>query len=136
MKKIIIFISLLIWISLFSCDFTTEKEKKQAHTIDSLRTVISSLENTIDKNEKSAQDKKQHYDSILNENIRLENLLTRHVKYIYTVQDDVVRDRYGNEWELYEFIDEFGEDYIHTDDIEDYIRDSYTEEDIHYIFEK
>ena len=129
MKKIIIFISLLIWISLFSCDFTTEKEEKQAHTIDSLRSVISSLEKTIDKNEKSAQDKKQYYDSILSENHRLEKLLTRHVKYIYTVQDDIIREPNGKEWDPYDFIHEYYDDifdeYIHMEDIDEYIKNNY-----------
>jgi archaellum component FlaC len=126
MKNILFIVAVIISISFISCDFTSEKVKKQNHKIDSLQNEIKSLK---EKNELLKRDKK-HYDSLwvseVAKNIELKEKLTRHVKNVYTVYDDVVRDTRGNEWDIGEFIDEFGEgEYIHADDIDKYIEDNY-----------
>ena len=126
MKNILFIAAIIISVSFISCDFTSEKVKKQNHIIDSLQNEIKALE---EKNESLKKDK-NYYDSLWMsesaENIELKEKLTRHVKNVYTVYDDVVRDTRGNEWDIGEFIDEFGEgEYIHVDNIDEYIEDNY-----------
>ena len=74
------------------------------------------------------------YDSVLNKYWDLREKMTKHIEYVYTVYDDIIRDEEGKEWDFDEFVTQYcdGSDfvYLHVDDILDYVHKHYDKDEI------
>ena len=90
--KRLLFILPIILVVLVSCEYNTDK--------------ISRLEYENSELRESINNKDSRYDSLLNEYRILKEKMTKHIKYVYTVYDDVIRDEEGSEWDLDEFFTE------------------------------
>ena len=125
MKKILIFILSLFVLSLFSCKNSSDEKR------------IKDLEDSIRYYKNQFIEKDSLYDSVYREYISLREKMTKHVKYVYTVYDDVIQDEDGFEWDLSEFFSEHCSDYgyIDEDDIYDYIKDHYDKWEIIEMFD-
>ncbi len=108
--------------TLFSCTSEQEGlERENQELIDSLNLL-----------KQKYQQKDSLFDSINSEYLNLREKMTKHVKYVYTVYDEVIRDEEGNEWDFSDFLSEYcGDyDYIHTDDVLEYVSNHYDKSDI------
>lgn len=125
MKKILIFILSLFVLSLFSCKNSSDENR------------IKDLEDSIHYYKNKYIEKDSMYDSVYREYTSLREKMTKHVKYVYTVYDDVIQDEDGFEWDLSEFFSEHCGDYgyIDEDDIYDYIKDHYDKWEIIEMFD-
>ena len=90
--KRLLFILPIILIFFVSCEYNTDK--------------ISSLEYENQRLKDSLNKKASLYDSLYKDYWVLRNKMTKHIKYVYTVYDDVIRDEDGSEWDLDEFFTE------------------------------
>lgn len=88
----LLFILPIILVVLVSCEYNTDK--------------ISRLEYENNELRKEINNKDSRYDSLLSEYRTLKEKMTKHIKYVYTVYDDVIRDEEGSEWDLDEFFTE------------------------------
>lgn len=129
MKKIIVFILSFFIFSLYSCNDNTNDKNKDKK--------IQQLEDSISYYKNMYLEKDSLYDSVFSEYLSLKEKMTKHIKYVYTVYDDVIRDEDGYEWDFSEFLSENCGDYgyIHEDDFYDYIKDHYDKWDIIEMFD-
>lgn len=129
MKKFIFFIFTFFVISLNSCYNDNNNSNNDIR--------IKELEDSVNYYRNKYIDKDTLYDSIYKDYTSLKEKMTKHVKYVYTVYDDVIRDEEGSEWDLSEFFSEYCSDYgyIHEDDVYDYIKNHYDKWEIIDMFD-
>ena len=126
MRNILIFTSVVLLTSFFSSCSDNSQSKR-----------IIELEDSLGYFKTKFLEKDSLYDSIYNEYSSLKEKMTKHIKYVYTVYDDVIRDEDGYEWDMSDFLWEIHSDYgyVSTDDIDDYIVDHYSKYDIMDLFD-
>lgn len=126
MKNILIyiFVAIIIPFCLDSCGYDSQSKR------------IKELEDSISYFKNKYLEKDSIYDSIYTDYISLREKMTKHIQYVYTVYDEVIKDENGYEWDLSEFFheksDEYG--YVHVDNISDYVLDHYDKWDIIEMF--
>lgn len=126
------FIILFIAIVLVSCNSSRikELEKRNKELQDSVQ-IYKQKSIESDSIESYCYNLyKTENDSILALYEDLKEKMTRHVKYVYTVQDDYVLDEGGHQYSLEDFIYDLymnGKlvDYVHVNDAASYLNDEY-----------
>ncbi len=104
MRKLLFIVPLII-IVFFSCNHDNNEER------------IKSLQDSLNYFQKKYMEKDSLYDSIYSQYWELREKVTKHMKYYYTVYEDVIRDEDGTEYTIQEFLSDLYE----NDGMQDYI---------------